>query len=150
MRNNTCQIKLFSSKAPCWSKWNACKISFYWCPFFLHRICRLILVLFTTRGLKGSWVAHNRKRSMVTLTEDPRGIIWKQLGRGPLYSFTKYERSGPFCFRQEDVWKWHLKHILWARDLLMHPIRTIWTISCRRSRTIPVEFGQIPISGSRE
>jgi len=33
----------------------------------------------------------------------------------------------------------------------MQPIRTIWTISVRdHPGTIPVEFGQIPISGSRE
>jgi len=33
----------------------------------------------------------------------------------------------------------------------MQPIRTIWTISVRdHPGTIPVEFDQIPISGSRE
>jgi len=33
----------------------------------------------------------------------------------------------------------------------MQPIRTIWTISVKgHTGTIPVEFGQIPISGSRE
>jgi len=33
----------------------------------------------------------------------------------------------------------------------MQPIRTIWTIFVEdHPRTIPVEFGKIPISGSRE
>ena len=33
----------------------------------------------------------------------------------------------------------------------MQPIKTIWTISVRdHPGTIPVEFDQIPISGSRE
>jgi len=33
----------------------------------------------------------------------------------------------------------------------MQPIRTIWTIFVRdHPGTIPVQFGQIPISGSRE
>jgi len=35
-------------------------------------------------------------------------------------------------------------------DLLMQPIRTIWTMLVGdHSGTINVEFGQIPISGSR-
>jgi len=43
------------------------------------------------------------------------------------------------------------KPIFWPRDLLMQPFRTIWTISVRdHPGTIPVEFNQIPISGSRE
>ena len=45
-----------------------------------------------------------------------------------------------------------LKTFLWPRDLLnMQPIRTIWTIlEGDHSGTIPVELGQIPISGSGE
>jgi len=43
------------------------------------------------------------------------------------------------------------KTYFWPHDLLMQPIRTIWTIAVRdHPGTIPVEFGQIPISGSRE
>jgi len=44
-----------------------------------------------------------------------------------------------------------LKTYFWPRDLLMQPIKTIWTISVGdHPGTIPVEFGQIPISGSWE
>ena len=43
------------------------------------------------------------------------------------------------------------KPTFWPRDLLMQPIRTIFTILVGDHQgTIPVEFGQIPISGSRE
>jgi len=43
-----------------------------------------------------------------------------------------------------------LKIYFWPRDLLMQPIRTIWTILVGdHPGTIPVEFGHIPISGSR-
>jgi len=43
-----------------------------------------------------------------------------------------------------------LKTYFWPRDLLIQPIRTIWTILVEDfPGTIPVEFGQIPISGSR-
>ena len=44
-----------------------------------------------------------------------------------------------------------LKPIYWPRDLLMQPISTVWTIWVEdHPGTIPVEFGQITISGSRE
>jgi len=44
-----------------------------------------------------------------------------------------------------------LKTYFWPRDLHMQPIRTIWTILVGdHPGTIPVEFGQITISGSRE
>jgi len=43
-----------------------------------------------------------------------------------------------------------LKPIFWPRNLLMQPIRTIWTILVEDyPGTIPVEFVQIPIRGSR-
>jgi len=43
-----------------------------------------------------------------------------------------------------------LKTFFWPRDLLMQPIWTIWTILVEDyPETIPVEFGQISISGSR-
>jgi len=36
-------------------------------------------------------------------------------------------------------------------NYILKPIRTIWTISVRDlPGTIPIEFGQIPINGSRE
>jgi len=42
------------------------------------------------------------------------------------------------------------KPFLWPRDLLMQPIRTIWTILIEDyTGTIPVEFDKLPISGSR-
>jgi len=45
----------------------------------------------------------------------------------------------------------YMKSILWPRDLLMQTIRTIWTILVGdHTGTIPVQFDQIPISGSRE
>jgi len=44
-----------------------------------------------------------------------------------------------------------LKTYLLPRDLLVQPIRTIWTILVGdHPGTIPVQFGRIPISGSRE
>jgi len=44
-----------------------------------------------------------------------------------------------------------LKTYFWPHDLLMQPIRTIWTIFVGdHPETIPIQFGQIPISGSRE
>jgi len=44
-----------------------------------------------------------------------------------------------------------LKPNFWPRDLLMQPIRTIWTIVVEDNLgIIPVEFGQIPISSLRE
>ena len=44
-----------------------------------------------------------------------------------------------------------LKTYFLTRDLHMQPIRTIWTILVGdHPGTIPVEFDQIPISGSRE
>jgi len=69
--------------------------------------------------------------------------------------YIKYESSGPYSFSQEDFWKiafW--KPIFWPHDLLMQPIRTIWIIFVGDHPgiipIIPAEFGQIPISGSRE
>jgi len=70
-------------------------------------------------------------------------IYWVPL----LVLYTKYESSGPCSFRQEDFWKLHFKNIFLTRDLLMQQIRTIWTILVEDyPGTIPVEFGQIPIS----
>jgi len=66
--------------------------------------------------------------------------------------YTKYESSEPSSFWQEDCWKLHFKNLFFLpRDLLMQPIKTIWTISVGdHPGIIPVEFGKIPISGSRE
>ena len=44
-----------------------------------------------------------------------------------------------------------LKTYFWPRDLHMQPIRTIWTFLVDdHPGTIPAEFDQITISGSRE
>ena len=44
-----------------------------------------------------------------------------------------------------------LKTFFWHRDLHMQPIKIIWTILVGDyPGTIPVQFGQITISGSRE
>jgi len=44
-----------------------------------------------------------------------------------------------------------LKTYFWPRDLHMQPIITIWTVVVGdHPDTISVEFGEIPISGSRE
>ena len=44
-----------------------------------------------------------------------------------------------------------LKLIYWPRDLLMQPTGTVWTtLIGDHPGIIPVKFGQIPISGSRE
>ena len=85
---------------------------------------------------------------------DPRGIIWTTLGED-LYMmlYTKYKSSGPCSFRQDFFF---LKIAIWK------PIFDPVTYLCNQSepfdqfrwrnyqRTIPVEFGRIPISGSRE
>jgi len=66
--------------------------------------------------------------------------------------YAKYESSGPCSFRQRYFWKLHFENLFfWPRDLFMQPIRTIWTLSVGdHLGTIPVEFGQILISGSGE
>ena len=62
----------------------------------------------------------------------------------------KHENSGPFSFSQA-FWNCISKPIVWHRDVLMQPIRTIWIILVEdHTGTIPFEFGQIPVSGSRE
>jgi len=64
--------------------------------------------------------------------------------------YTKYEKSGP-CSLRQDVFKLHFENLFLPLDLPLQPIRTIWTILVGDSEgIIPVAFGQIPISGSRE
>jgi len=64
--------------------------------------------------------------------------------------YTKYENSRPFSFRQ-DLRNCILKTFLWPCDNLMQPIKTILAILVGdHPGTIPVEFGRIPISSSRE
>jgi len=65
--------------------------------------------------------------------------------------YTNYESSGPCSFRQEDFWKLHFKN----RFLTLWPTYATNQNHLNNFRrgppgTIPVQFGQIPISGSRE
>jgi len=108
-----------------------------------------------TRGPRGPWVAHLRKMSKATvepIIKNPRGIIWTTLVEDLLMMlYIKYESTGPCSFRQEDYWKFHFKTYLLIRDLLMQPTVTVWTtLIGEHPGIIPVKFGQIPISGSRE
>ena len=65
--------------------------------------------------------------------------------------YTKYESSGPCSFRQEIFGRFILKPIYRPRDLLMQPTGTVsTTLIGDHPGIIPVKFGQIPISGSRE
>jgi len=66
--------------------------------------------------------------------------------------YIKYKRSGPCSFRQEEFLKLHFENLYCLPfDLLMQPIRTNRTILVGvHPGTIPVEFGQIPISDSKK
>ena len=82
--------------------------------------------------------------------------------RGPLMLSTIYwKRTSRWCYTSNmkalglvvsdnfflKIAFWNF----WPRDLLMQPIRTIWTIFVgNHPWTIVVQFGQIHISGSRE
>jgi len=91
--------------------------------------------------------------------EGPGSLIW---GKGQRSQSSHLQRTTNVV---QQIWKlWALyfqtrrflkiefwKPYFWPRDLLMQPIRTIWTILVEdNSGTIPVEFGQIPISGSKK
>jgi len=122
-----------------------------------NMVCKLLFCLFIykTRGPRGPWVAHLRKRSKATvqrIIENPRGIIWTTLVEDLLMLFyIKYESTSPCSFRQEDFWKLHFKTYLLTCDLFMQPTGTVWTtLIGDHPGIIPVKFGQIPISGSRE
>ena len=66
--------------------------------------------------------------------------------------YNKYESSWPCSFREEDFWKLPFENLFFDPvTYIGKPIKTIWTILVRDyPGTIPVEFDQIPISGSRE
>jgi len=52
---------------------------------------------------------------------------------------------------EEDFWKFHFKTYLLTRDLLMQPTGMVWTtLIGDHPEIIPVKFGEIPISNSRE
>ena len=108
-----------------------------------------------TRGPRGPWVAHLRKRSKVTvdpIIENTRGIIWTTLVEDLLMMlYIKYESTGPCSFRQEDFWKFHFKTYLLTPWLTY---TTYWNGLNNFDRGPPRDhswkFGQIPINGSRE
>ena len=82
----------------------------------------------------------------------PHGHNLNNFGRGPLDDVIHQIWKLWSCtFRQEYFWKLHYENLFfWPCDLLMRSIRTIWTSLVEdHLGTIPVEFGQIPISGSR-
>jgi len=64
--------------------------------------------LILTRGPRGPWLAHLRKRSKVTVEPFPEDLLCcpPNIGRGPLDDVIQYyikdESSWPFTFRQED------------------------------------------------
>ena len=86
LRDHSCEV---------WSKTNE----------WLQRTC------LSTRGLIGTWVAHLRKRSKVTvepIIEKPRGIIWITLAEDLfMMLYIKYESTGPCSIREEDFRKFH-------------------------------------------
>jgi len=63
--------------------------------------------------------------------------------------YTKYERSEPCSFGQEDIWKFHFENLFF--DLLMQPTGTVWTtLIGDHPGIIPVKFGQNQKSDFRE
>jgi len=66
-----------------------------------------------------------------------------------LLPYTKYESSRPCSIRQEDFWKLHFEKLFFDPiDILMQPIRTIWTtLVGDHPGIISVKFGQNPMSG---
>jgi len=63
--------------------------------------------------------------------------------------YIKYES---LVFSDKEIFEsFILKPINWPRDLLMQPTGTVWTnLIGDHPGIIPVKFGQIPISDSRE
>jgi len=65
--------------------------------------------------------------------------------------YTKYDSSGSVVSDKKIFESCILKTYFWPSDLLMQPIWTIWNILVEDyPGTIPVEFGQMPISSSRQ
>jgi len=58
--------------------------------------------------------------------------------------YTKYERTGPCSFRQEDFLK------LPFENLFFDPVTYLFTLVGDHPEFIPVKFGQNPMSGFRE
>jgi len=124
----------------------------FYLTYFLRKRTPTIV---RTRGPRGPWVAHLRKRSKVTvwpIIENPRGIIWTTLvGELLMMLYIKYKSTGPCSIRQEDFWKIHFKTYLLTPWPTYAPTGTVWTtLIGDHPGIIPVKFGKIPISGSRE
>ena len=66
--------------------------------------------------------------------------------------YTKYESFRPWSFRQEDFLKFHFKNLFIdpVTYLCNQPEPFETTLIGDHPGIIPVKFGQIPISGSRE
>ena len=109
-----------------------------------------------TRGPRVPWVANLRKRLKVTvepIIENPRGIIWTILVDVLLMMLyiINIKALGLVVSDKKIFESFILKPIYWPRDLLMQPTGTVWTtLIGEHPGIIPVKFGQIPISGSRE
>jgi len=107
------------------------------------------------------------KRAQKALGRSPEEKVKGHSGaiyKGPLMLSTKYwQRISRWCYTsnikalglvvsdKKIFESCNLKTFFWPRHLLMQPIRTIWTNFVEdHPGIIPVEFGQITISGSRE
>ena len=66
--------------------------------------------------------------------------------------YIKYESSGPCSVRQEDFWQLHFENLFFnPMTYLFNQSEPFWIILVEdHPGIIPAEFGQIPISGSRE
>ena len=66
--------------------------------------------------------------------------------------YTKYKSSGPCSFRQEDIWKLqfsNLPYVLTLWPTYVANQNRLNKFGKRPPGTIPVEFGRIPLNGSR-
>jgi len=65
--------------------------------------------------------------------------------------YTKYESSGPCSFRQDDFFNLHFKNLLFDPvTYICNQLKPFELFLGDHQGTIPVELGQLPISGSRE
>jgi len=83
----------------------------------------------------------------------PHGHNLNNFGRGPLDNayIPNIKALGQVVSDKKIFESFILKPIYWPRDLLMQQTGTVWTtLIGDHPRIIPVKFGQISISGSRE
>ena len=119
--------------------------------FFLQFFLPCKLTILMTRGPRGPWVAHLRKRSKVTvepIIENPRGIIWTTFW----WCYILNMKALGLVVSDKKIFEsFILKPIYWTPDLLIQPTGTVWTtLIGDHPGIIPVKFGQIPINSSRE